>query len=394
MFGVSCISQSENTTDAVEEIIQKLRTGMGDRPVDLVMLFSSFPSMESVDAAVEKVQSEFGQAKVVGCTGCGIIGQKEEIEDQPAISCLAMNLPDVTMTPLHFSPEELKGESTDLGTQVAASLADQRPEVMLLLADPYTTPVTELLSGIDEKFPGLPIVGGMASMSPMARGNRLIAGGELLENGCVGLAFYGNIRADTTVSQGCRPIGKPYIVTDSIANMIFKLDGKSVTEQVNEMIQSLDDETRGLLRKGLFVGVVVYKDEAKMFGRGHFLIRGVMGFDQQRDAMIIGDNVENETIIQFHVHDADTATEDLELTLTPQQFDADIQGALVFSCNGRGMHLYNRPDGDISTIQKVLGGKVPAAGFFCAGEIGPIGVKNFLHGHTVSMLLFRPKKPA
>jgi small ligand-binding sensory domain FIST len=394
MFGVSCVSQSENSIEAVEEVIRNVQTGMGDRPVDLVMIFASFPSLESVDEAVERFQKEFGEAKVIGCTGCGVIGQNEEIEDQPAISCLAMNLPDVTMSPVHLGPEDLRGEPADLGRRVAESLGERRPEVMLLLADPYTTPVTELLTGIETTFPGLPVVGGMASLAHVAQGNRLIAGGESLEQGCVGLAFYGNIRADTTVSQGCRPIGRAYKITECIANMIFQLDGKGVTEQVNQMIQSLDDETRKLLRKGLFVGIVVHKDEAQMFGRGHFLIRGVMGFDQQRDAMIIGDNVEVGTTIQFHVRDADTATEDLELTLTPQQFDEDIQGALVFSCNGRGTHLYNRPDGDISTIQKVLGGEVPAAGFFCAGEIGPIGLKNFLHGHTVSMLLFRPKKPA
>lgn len=394
MFGVSYVSQSEEPAEAINEIIDALAAGMGDHPVNLVLMFSSFQSETAWDDALTRIREKFGNALVFGCTGCGIIGKTDEVEDRGALSCLAMNLPEVGMVPFQLGPEHLKGESTDLGFRVASALGNKRPEVMLLLADPYTTPVVELLGGIDEQFPGLPVIGGMASMfGQSTQGNRLTAEDATNDKGCVGLAFYGNIRADTTVSQGCRPIGDPFKVTESIANLIFKLDGKGVTEQINQMIRSLDDRTSRLLRKGLFVGMLVHKDDANMFGRGDFLIRGVMGFDQQRDALIIGDNVETGTVIQFHVHDAETATEDLELILSPQEFDEEIKGALVFSCNGRGTHLYDRPNGDISTIQKILGGDVPAAGFFCAGEIGPIGMKNFLHGHTVSMLLFRPKRP-
>jgi small ligand-binding sensory domain FIST len=89
------------------------------------------------------------------------------------------------------------------------------------------------------------------------------------------------------------------------------------------------------------------------------------------------------------VRDAETAREDLELLLSPQPFDSAAGAALLFACNGRGRGLYGVPDGDITPLQEALGGSIPAAGMFCAGEMGPVGEKNFLHGHTASIAIVR-----
>jgi small ligand-binding sensory domain FIST len=77
------------------------------------------------------------------------------------------------------------------------------------------------------------------------------------------------------------------------------------------------------------------------------------------------------------------------MMLTPHALFGAPSGAFLFSCNGRGTNLYNEPDGDISAITSFFRG-IDLAGFFCAGEIGPIGGKNFLHGHTASLALIRP----
>ena len=142
------------------------------------------------------------------------------------------------------------------------------------------------------------------------------------------------------------------------------------------------------MRNGLFIGRAINAD-CETLGRGDFLVRGIVGAEPENGAIVVGDHIETGEKVQLHVRDAETAAEDLELLLTPQTLYDPPSGALLFTCNGRGAGLYGHPDGDISILQGALGG-VEAAGFFCAGEIGPIGGNNFLHGHTASIVLIRP----
>jgi len=102
--------------------------------------------------------------------------------------------------------------------------------------------------------------------------------------------------------------------------------------------------------------------------------------------MVVGDTIEVGETIQFHVRDAATADEDLRTLL---EWEAEpAAGALLFTCNGRGSRLFSVPDHDASLVSRKLEG-LPLAGFNCAGEIGPIGGKNFLHGFTASIAMLR-----
>jgi small ligand-binding sensory domain FIST len=171
--------------------------------------------------------------------------------------------------------------------------------------------------------------------------------------------------------------------------MIYSLEGEPPLNQLQKLARDLSPEDRRLLQYGLLLGRAI-ASEQETLGRGDFLIRGVMGIDQQNGAMVVGDSIKDGETVQFHLRDASTAIEDLEMMLAPQLFYDSPRGGLLFSCNGRGTRLYDHPNGDITTIQKVIG-DIHLAGFFCAGEIGPIGGKNFLHGHTASLALFRPQ---
>ncbi len=68
-------------------------------------------------------------------------------------------------------------------------------------------------------------------------------------------------------------------------------------------------------------------------------------------------------------------------------------GALLFSCLGRGKHMYGRPNHDSDAFRACLG-DVPLAGFFCNGEIGPVGGTTYIHGFTSSFAIFRNAAPA
>jgi len=232
------------------------------------------------------------------------------------------------------------------------------------------------------------MVGGMASGGSTPGGNTLLLNDRAFNAGAVGVALSGDLQIDVIVSQGCRPFGPTFTVTQVEGNVISGLNDQPPLAQIHQLIEQLAEKDRELLRNGLFVGRSIGAAQGSL-GRGDFLIRTFMGADRENGSIVVGDYLRTGETIQFHLRDQNTAKEDLEMMLMPQTFDLPPSGGLLFSCNGRGTRLYDHPDGDISTIQSVLGG-VSIAGFFCAGEIGPIGGKNFLHGHTASMALFRP----
>jgi small ligand-binding sensory domain FIST len=197
------------------------------------------------------------------------------------------------------------------------------------------------------------------------------------------------VAVDVIVSQGCRPVGPALKVTSARDNVIRSMDDKTPLDHLQDLVAELSEEERGLLRSGIFVGRAI-DSEKDVLGRGDFLIRGVMGLDQDNGAITVGDVIDEGEVVQFHLRDAATAKEDLEMMLTPQALFGQPSGAFLFSCNGRGTRLFDHANGDISSIQNFFPG-INLAGFFCAGEIGPIGGRNFLHGHTASLALIRPQ---
>jgi small ligand-binding sensory domain FIST len=276
-----------------------------------------------------------------------------------------------------LDPEEFQG--------IVGARPDTR--LFILLADPFSSPMDDILQAFNNSYPGIPAVGGMASGALRPMGNALFANDRIVQEGAVGVAISGQLDIDVVVSQGCRPIWRPFKVTSAHRNVIFSLEGRPPLTWIQDLIPELTEEDRALLQNGIFVGRSI-KAGQEGIGRGDFLIRGVIGVDHSTGAVAIGDSIMDGETVQFHIRDALTAQEDLEMMLIPQAFRQPPNGALLFSCNGRGTRLYDYPNGDISIINPNLAG-AGLAGFFCAGEIGPIGGSNYLHGHTVSLAIFR-----
>ncbi len=228
----------------------------------------------------------------------------------------------------------------------------------------------------------------------LVRGKYVVAGvsssvaAKVIEDGAVGCLFSGGVRFRTVVSQGCRPIGRTFVITKADRNVIQELGGRPALERLGEVFETLPEEDRDLARRALHVGRVT--DEHKIeFRRGDFLVRNVLGADEEHGALAIADLVRRGQTVQFHVRDAATAGEDLRALLGEQASflrDHPARGALLFSCNGRGTRLFPVPDHDVTAVRHGLG-EVPVAGFFAGGEIGPVGGQNFLHGFTASVVL-------
>jgi small ligand-binding sensory domain FIST len=378
------------------------RLGMPE--ADLALVFISSHFAREARAICQQVQENLPAAVLIGCTAEGVISDTDEMENTPAIALIAARLPRATLVPFALEARSLSEWNTMMSS--AGMFHDllgapRDPRAFILFADPFSTPVTSapnsnnmgLLEAFNAYYEGVPVIGGIASGGQFPGSNALIYNDHVLGHGVVGVAICGPVELDVIVSQGCRPIGQPMRVTHCTQNRIITLEGRPPIEVIQELVDQLPERDQALMRQGLYIGRAIHlKARDAQFGRGDFLVRGVLGGDQHTGAILIGDVPEEGEWVQFHVRDAATAEEDLEMMLAPQLFYDPPAGGLLFLCNGRGTHLFDHPNGDVDIIQDAIGGDapVPLAGFFCGGEFGPVGNRNFLHGHTALLVLFRP----
>ncbi|MBI2192986.1 MAG: FIST C-terminal domain-containing protein [Planctomycetes bacterium] len=393
---VAVLTTKTGVQEAVEDLREQSRkAGWPEgEEADLLCLLATPHFTEESGEWVAAVESFFRARVLIGCTAESLIGNDREVEGGPAVVVWAARMPEVKVTPIALSPEEIASglEVKDWAERLAVSPED-KPH-FIVMGDPFTCDIVNLLEGLGESYPGRPVIGGMASAGGQGE-NRLFFKGRVLEEGLVGAALSGNILIDTVVSQGCRPVGRPFVVTKGERNLIIELGGVPAVQRFKEVFESLSSEEQGLVRHGLHVGRVVNEYQEK-FRRGDFLIRNVIGADQRTGAMGVTERVRVGQTIQFHVRDARSADEDLRELLDLERSASGggtAEGALLFSCNGRGSRLFPSPHHDAGLVQQIEG-PLPLAGFFAAGEIGPIGSRNFIHGFTASLALFRPLKEA
>jgi small ligand-binding sensory domain FIST len=341
------------------------------------------------------MQERLATPTLIGCTGGGVIGAQREIENRPALALFTASLPGVTITPFHIEQTELDASWSDTYWQRRLSLSVADEPFFIVLPDPFALAAAalhKLLDSLNSAFPQRPVLGGLASGGQGPNSCALFFNGEVV-HGAVGVGLTGNLRVRTVVSQGCRPIGQPQIITRCEGQIIYTLGGRPALEVIQDTLNALPPEDQRLARVALLIGRVI-DEYQENFGRGDFLIRTLLGADPQSGAIAVGDTCRAGQTVQLHVRDASTAREDLHTlmqALAPELAAQPAQGALLFSCNGRGAHLYGEPDHDSRVIAETTG-FVPTAGFFCNGEIGPIGNTNFLHGFTASIGIFQAKE--
>jgi small ligand-binding sensory domain FIST len=378
-----------STADSADAAREAARQALGDLTAKphLALVFASPHHQDSFQAIGRTLAAELDGACVLGCTGESILCGGREIEGQPALAIWIAHLAGVELLPMHleFQPTSDGGSLSGWHQQLES---EWPPDVSLLvLAEPFSFPADVLLARLNEDRPGTIVTGGMASGGWQPGQNRLLLQDRALDRGALALAIRGPIEIRTVVSQGCRPIGRPFVVTKAERNVIFELGGAPALAKLRELFAELAPDDQRLAQQGLHVGQVIneYQDA---FGRGDFLVRNVQGVDPDSGAIAIGDFVRVGQTVQFHVRDAETADEDLNALLTSAQSAtaADCLGALVFTCNGRGTRLFDEPHHDAGCVARHF--DVPIAGFFAQGEIGPVGGKNFLHGFTASIALF------
>jgi small ligand-binding sensory domain FIST len=284
-------------------------------------------------------------------------------------------------------------------------LIDVDPQVkpnFVILGDPFSFPVNDLLQGLDFAYANAVKVGGLASGGGLGA-NALFCfhdnfhGKEnykLYRQGLLGIALWGDVSIDAVVAQGCRPIGKMLQVSECDRNLILSLEGQPPLTVLQDIVGDLSQSDRQLAQNSLFLGVVMNEFKSSP-EQGDFLIRNIIGVDPKSGAIAVGDRMRPGQRIQLHLRDAHASALDLEDVLRRyhrqiSETSSSATGAVMFSCVGRGEKLYGKPNFDSELFNKYLG-LLPLGGFFCSGEIGPVGGTTFLHGYTSSFGIFRPK---
>jgi small ligand-binding sensory domain FIST len=374
-----------DVTRAAEDATAQALAPLLGRTPDLVLAFVCAPEAEDVSAALERVSAASGSAATLGCSAGGVIGAGQGVELVSAVSVWAAVLPGTRLRTFHL--EVLRSSESIAVVGMPPQHADDR--VAILLPDPYSFPIDAFVEQSEQALPGLTLSGGLATGLRGAGSTRLLVDGRVHDRGAVGVVLGGSVPARALVSQGARPVGPAMTVTAAEANLVLELAGIPAVRKLEQVVASLPPADQALVTEGLQLGIAMdeYADE---HGLGDFLVRAVVGVDPDRAALVIGDVVEVGRTVRFQVRDADAADADLTSVLrTFRESGAldPVEGALLFTCNGRGADLFATADHDVAAVSRDLAAP-GVAGFFAAGEIGPVGGLNRLHGLTASILAF------
>jgi small ligand-binding sensory domain FIST len=378
-------SNAERLDAAIDECVDQLRATL-DSPPDLVVVFFSHAYGADLDTLPEQLSTKLQPRTLLGCTAESIVAGGREIEGTAALSIWAARLPGVSITPMHL--DFARTAEGPMITGWPDSLVGAWPtgSTLLVLGEPFTFPGDWLLERMNDDRPGVPVVGGMASGATGPNQNRVVVDTQTYRQGAAAVLLSGPLAVRTVVSQGCRPIGESFVVTQAEQQWIKQLGGRPPLTYLQELFPTLSERDRQLVNRGLHVGCVIdeYRDQ---FGRGDFLIRNCVGVDRESGAIAAADYFRRGQTVQFHIRDAVSADEDLRELLAATGRNFTPEGGLLFTCNGRGTRLFDVPDHDATAVQNAWP-QLPLAGFFAQGELGPIGGKNFIHGYTASLVLF------
>lgn len=380
----------------MEEAAGAVRAGLAGGTPDLAVVFCSVAFAEQYDLFPGLVQKELGAKVLIGTTGMGVIGVGREVEERPAVSISGGILPGVTLAPFFLDAGALEnlGPSPKRWADFLKPAPPSDPH-FLLFGHPFTMPVEDLVNDLDQAYPSGRKVGGLASGGRTPDSVAIFLGDKVHFEGAVGVALWGDLDFDVIVAQGCRPVGPVLKVTKASGPNIFQVDGEPAYERLMAVLNSLSEADRILARRSLFVGVAMeaHENDNQVQYDGGYLVRNIMGADPKAGVVRVGHEFHDGQTIRLQVRDAMTAEHEMARMLS--EYRAKVQGldnagAFMFQCNGRGSNLFGVEGHDARVFREGLG-EMPLSGFFCNGEIGPVGEVTYLHGYTSSIGILRPR---
>jgi small ligand-binding sensory domain FIST len=398
----SSISDASELDAAVEQTTAELTRRLHDQQPDLLIVFITREHQMHWHELPAKLHARFPEAVLIGCSGSGVLADGRELEGVPGLALAGAVLPGVELTAFHVpaerTPDPVEPDDDPAAERArwnhALGLADGPDPHLILLPDPFTWSGPEVLDGLDRAYPAGVKLGGLCSGGGRPGEHRLFCQRAAHHRGMVGVALRGNLEVEAIVAQGCRPIGTPMFVTRHQDRVMFELDGRPAVEVLQRLFDELSPTERVKAQHSLFLGIVM-DPQREVYDAGDFLVRNLVGVDPQSGAIGTAAQLHKNAVVQFHLRDAETSAADLRALLSnhaQRHRGTPSVGVLLFSCLGRGQGLYEQPDHDSGLVRELLGSRLPIAGFFGNGEIGPVAGRTHMHGYTSSLMLFRPAR--
>ena len=389
----SAMVESDSWRMALDLAIHQVMTADDPAP-DVVLLFASPVFSDSFSQLIGETRERTGAGTLLGCAASGFLANGHEVEDRPGLALMALWLPGATLHPIRLHQEHVSLLQDRESWITATGTTPDLINAWLLIAEPYRIDVQAVIQGVAQLHPGCAIMGGLSSGNAQERRSWVFFDDQVYDEGGVALAIGGPYQLLPFVSQGCGPIGETWTITNTDRNALLSISNRTVLEVLRDTLESLPESQRHHATSRLVVGFAVdeYRDE---FHRGDFVVRGVIGIDQKRGAIIVGGMPRIGQTIQFHLREACTADVDLHQTLADARAitsDRSLVAGILCTCNGRGADLFNTPNHDAAAVQAAFGEDLPVAGLFCAGEIGPLAKRTVLHGFssTLGLLVHDP----
>ena len=349
-------------------------------------LFLSASWLSQIHEVLDLVRLHARIPLLVGSVGGGLIGVGREVEGAAGMSLLLVSLPEAKLTPVLISTKQIEESTGPAYWQMETGLGPDEVDSWIVLGNPFAPELERWLAEWNVAFPEAPSIGGLASGIDGSGENGLLLDGGMVDAAVLALAVKGP-KIRTIVSQGCKPVGEPFTITQAEENLVYTLGSRPAYQVLSETFNGLSDLEKERARGNLFAGLAASEYVADL-KRGDFLVRNLLGADPQTGAVAIGARVRTGQTLQYQLRDRITAHADLmELAKINGLQGCEPFASLVFSCNGRGQRFFGVPDHDAATLAEIFG-PVPSAGFFCNGEVGPIGRASYLHGYTASIALF------
>ena len=326
---------------------------------------------------------------LVGCSSSSLVAGAEEIEENAGVALALYSLPGADLRAYYFTQAQIEEANGGSYWPAETGVAPERTNGWLTFVDPFHLDAESWLRGWNEAYAPAPVFGGLASGVFTEQSTQIYLNGDVYDEGGVAISVGGDVKLTGVISQGCTPIGETWTLTRVEQNLIHRIANRPAYEVLAETVGALSPEDQRKVRGNLFIGLVV-NEYLEDFHRGDFLVRNLIGGDPNSGVLAVGAMPRAGQTMQFQRRDSHAASEDLKELLVRARAGigaAQIYGGCLCCCNGRGKHMFGRSGHDAQMVQQQLGG-IGLAGFFCNGEIGPIGERNFLHGYTASLALF------
>jgi len=392
-FAVSGHWNATFDESALKAWAQRLRQSLRAPGVSLGLLFTTPHYFDDAARILEVLRVHAEIPLLLGCSSTSLITGGQEIEQEPGLVLSLFYLPGAELRGCHFTQAQVEEANGPGYWALETGLTAEEVNGWLAFADPFHMDAEAWLRGWNEAFATKPIVGGLASGDFAQRTTQLYLDGDVFEEGGVAVAVSGEVELQSVISQGCTPIGQTWTITRTEGNVIQQIANRPAYDVLQETFANLSEEEQRKARGNLFVGLVV-NEYLEDFHRGDFLVRNILDGDLQSGSLSVGAMPRQGQTMQFQRRDAAGATEDMTVLLdrlSKRLAGRTIYGGCLCTCNGRGHRLFGLPNHDAGMVQEKLG-PIELAGFFCNGEIGPIGERNFLHGYTASLALFTKRE--